>query len=966
MENKQTGHYAIFALFFLSGAVGLAYEVIWARQLSLLLGVSIYAVSAVLVAFMGGLGAGAEYFGQKLDKGLAPIRLYAILEIGVGIYVFLFPLFLSIVEALYISLHGGGESASLYVISLRFFLAVGVLLVPAFLMGGTLPAIVRYFSTTRETSSSDLAGTLYGINTLGAMTGCVIAGFLMIEYFGLTNSLRIGAMLNLTIGAVAWVLAGEKSFYIKRSKQNRKKEKTEEKQKLDVTLLLLYGVSGFCALSLQVLWTRTLILLLNNTTYAFSMILAVFLLGIGTGSILASRWLKNKEGKGAILFAFCQIGVGVMALVSLVGMGMNDMVIAQIASLTDTEGWMSALIPGGEPMVTAILFSFLIVTPCTFLMGAGFPMIVEAISPNREKIGGAVGRLYAFNIAGCVTGSVLAAYALIPVVGVQNSILAIAWISVISGAFILLTKAGDKKVAPLSGAFVVLAVLTLYVSIGENIAYSLSAQKLDEGSEIEFYEEGTSATVLVSSQVTDQSVGRRPIKRIWIDGDPIAGAFREALQLERLQAHIPLLFHKNPKNALVICFGTGSTAGAALAHGLESVTAVDISKEVFHAAPYFSEGNLGVASSPRLTTVEEDGRNYLLTTNKKFDFITSEPPPPSNAGIISLYTTQFYETAKEKLAEEGVISQWIPLHHLSESDFKSLVASFTHVFPGATMWYTKWDAIMIGSKDELLLDLGVAKRRMADPEIARSLSGIGVTNVFQLSSNYMMGPSELREFVDGVEPLSDDMPTVEFTAPRIHSKGVVIKGANLTAILKHRAPPKISFDEETKNTFDEYFSSQTIFFHGKVAENDGNNAVAARLFSRALEINDDNADARYAYLSLNIKTLYEAYNTAPADIGLKMLDHTEKLDREGLFGPQLKFLRGMFLVKAEKYLLAEKEFIKAVAKDGDYFLAIVNLAGLYMERLDRRDEAKRLYKRALELKPSEMERKALVQVITRL
>ena len=297
-------------------------------------------------------------------------------------------------------------------------------------------------------------------------------------------------MLNLTIGAVAWVLAGEKSFYTKLSKQNRKKEKTEEKQKLDVTLLLLYGVSGFCALSLQVLWTRTLILLLNNTTYAFSMILAVFLLGIGAGSILASRWLKKREDKSATFFAVCQIGVGAMALVSLVGMGMNDMLIAQIASMTDAEGFLSASMPGGEPMVSAILFSFLIVTPCTFLMGAGFPMIVEAISPNRERIGGAIGRLYAFNIAGCVTGSVLAAYALIPAVGVQNSILAIAWISAISGAFILLTKAGDKKVAPLSGAFVVLAALTLYISIGENIAYSLSAQKLDAGSEIEFYEEG--------------------------------------------------------------------------------------------------------------------------------------------------------------------------------------------------------------------------------------------------------------------------------------------------------------------------------------------------------------------------------------------------------------------------------------------------------------------------------------------
>lgn len=974
MSGSGVKRSLVLGLFFFSGAAGLAYEVVWARQLSLLLGVSVYAVSAVLVAFMGGLGLGAELSGKAITRGVAPIRLYAVLEACLGIYVLAFPLVLAALEKVYLAVHVGGEGATAYVIGLRFALAVAALTLPTALMGGTLPALVRGFARDTDKGHGRTAGWLYAVNTLGAMTGCLAAGFFMIESFGLTTTLNIGACVNLAIGAIAWLAAGESSWKIAPAPEPAQDKKKKGKQKPspaaegpDGLLVALYGLSGFCALALELLWTRLLILLVNNTTYAFSLILSVFLLGIGAGSAIASRLPRPSAGKNLAFFAFFLGGVGVMALFSLIGMRANQELIGALDSMVSAKGFIAGTIPGGEPVATAILFSLLIVTPCTLLMGAGFPLVVEAISAGREKIAAQVGRLYAVNIAGCVLGSLLAGYAMIPLLGIQTSVIIVAWMAIAGGGYLVAARLPGLRRAGAAAVFAVAAPMTVYLLIRPDIAYLLSAQKLDLGSEVEFYEEGPSATVLVSSQETDLSPGRKPVKRIWINGDPIAGAFREALQLERLQAHIPLLLHKNPKNALVICFGTGSTAGAALAHGLENVVAVDISREVFNAGPKFSEGNLNALESPRLSIVEEDGRNFLLTTGRKFDFITSEPPPPSNAGIVSLYTKEYYDLCKKRLAKGGLVSQWIPLHHLSESDFKSLVASFTAAFPRGAMWYTKWDAIMIGAEGDVDIDLAELDRKMQLPAVKASLAGIGITSSRQLAANYMMGPEKLREYLGGAEPVYDDWPKVEFTAPRAHATGVEVKGGNLAGILEFRAPPPLKgATEEHREAFDRSFLSQTVFFRGQVALNYEKRAEAAQLFSRALDISGDNPDARYAYLSLNLKALYSALAQGRAELGLKMLEDTRRLDTENLFAAQLKFLRGMFLAKIGSLYEAEYELRGALDIDPGYFLAVVNLAGLYESGLGKPEKAKELYLNALALNPSSAERRAIDEALKKL
>ncbi|MFQ5430982.1 MAG: fused MFS/spermidine synthase [Nitrospinota bacterium] len=959
-------HLALYTAFFLSGGVGLAYEVVWARQLSLLFGVSIYAVSAVLGAFWGGLGIGAEYFGRKLDKGFRPVRLYAFLEIGLGIYMLLFPLWLTIFEKIYIFLHPGTEGISFYVLTLRFILAVFILIIPAALMGGTLPALVRYFADYEE-AAGHFTGKLYAVNTLGAMVGCIATGFWMVEHLGLTNTLRVGASINLVIGTFALFMAGRTvpaSPNLREQADDKKSQNVKGEHKRDTTLLVLFGLSGFCALALEVLWTRALILVLNNSTYAFSLILAVFLLGIGAGSLVTSRYAGRSFIHGERYFAYFQIGIGLFALLSLAGLALNQSLIGWINTLIDNGSWLSGILPDNERMAAAILFSLLLVFPCTFLMGGGMPLIVEAIASKREKIGGDMGRIYAVNTFGCVIGSLAAGYALVPLIGIHKSIVAISWLAVIGGGYLVYARLPIDKVKISGFVLLIILPLTVYLFNKGDISYLLSVQKLDAGSLVEYYQEGPAATVLVSSQESDMAINREPIKRLWINGDPIAGSFREALQLERLQAHIPLLLHKNPRNALVICFGTGSTLGATAAHGLENTTGVDISPEVFNAGRMFSHGNLNVMDNKKVTLVEEDGRNFLLTTNRKFDFISSEPPPPSNAGIVSLYTSEYYRLNSKRLAKGGIVSQWIPLHHLSENDFKMLVASFIDVFPYANMWYTKWDAIMIGSNEEMVIDFNRMRDGMKNPDVAASLEGIGVTNAYQLISNYMMGRDQMEEFVKTVDPLHDDRPVVEFSAPRIAAKGVSIKGDNLAALLKYRSPPKVRFpSSEEEVNFQRYFDSQSIFLKGQVEYNANRRRSAAQYYDSSLLANNNNNDARYAYLKLNITAINAAVSGGQVYPGLEMLKATDNLDKYGWLTPQLNFLRGMLCAKDERFFEAEAAFKEALRLDKDYFLALVNLAGLYGFKLNRQEEARELLTRALRLKTNVNERKAIMNVL---
>src|SRR3972149_5200363 len=935
----------ILLIFFLSGASGLIYEIVWTRLLSLVFGVSSFAISTVLTVFMAGLGIGGYIFGRLIDKRGNPLKVYALLEILIGLYAILLPNIFSLTEWLYIKLHVLTGGSFLLLSAERFLISFFILIFPTTMMGGTLPVISRFLIKSENRIGVD-TGVIYSLNTFGAVAGCIITGFYLIEVIGVTQSLYLAAVLNLIAGGGAYVISQKPEARSQKSELKAKDLKIVNLQSsifnIQSLILLAFGFSGMAALSYEVLWTRVLILILDNTIYAFSIILFTFLLGIAGGSFLFAKVVNHQSSivirHSVTLFAVFQILIGIMGFLSLLLFVNYNLLASQ---LNNFISWASQFVGIGHwrgKMFATFLMKFLIMIIPTMLMGGSFP----------------------------------AGFILLPIVGIQKSIIFTGAIPLLFGIILILlpplhpplTK-GGRRGGNLPRYFISIISITISIIIivfifrSGDIPKLISISKIDKGNEILYYKEGIAGTVLVSSQETDLTPFRKPVKRLWINGDPIAGEFRGALQLERLQAHLPLLFHPDPKEALIICFGTGSTAGAVSDHNVNEIYAIDILKEVFNSGEYFSEGNRNVLNDGRFRMIIEDGRNFLLTTDKRFDLITSEPPPPSNAGIVNLYSREYYMLCKSRLKEGGMVSHWIPLHHLSEDDFKMLVSTFVSVFPHSTMWFTKWDAIMIGSDKKLSIDFENLRERLNNKKIQESLKEIGILNQFQLLSTFMMDEEDLHKFIDGVPIVTDNNPYVEFTAPRIHHVGTSIKGRNLLNMLKYRKSVKglvRDLDSSKGEEIEKYFNSYTYFLKGQVGVNDNSLEDAVYSFRKAAEINSENSDARYELINLNINSIYRILSTGEINKGFELINECIGLDRDNEFTPQLYNLRGLLFLSKKDIKRAVNEFEYAITLDGKYFSPYLNLGSIYTYYEPDLLKALEYYNKGLGLKITEQER----------
>ncbi|MBI3583862.1 MAG: fused MFS/spermidine synthase [Nitrospinae bacterium] len=982
----------ILLIFFLSGASGLIYEIVWTRLLSLVFGVSSFAISTVLTVFMAGLGIGGYIFGRLIDKRGNPLKVYAVLEILIGLYAILLPNISSLTEWLYIKLHVLTGGSFLLLSSERFLISFFILIFPTTMMGGTLPVISRFLIKSEDRIGID-TGVIYSLNTFGAVAGCIITGFYLIEVAGVTQSLYLAAVLNLIAGGGAYIIS-QKPALSKVEGSEARSQKSELKAKdlkivnlqssifnIQSLILLAFGFSGMAALSYEVLWTRVLILILDNTIYAFSIILVTFLLGIAGGSFLFARLSSNQKRDSVVtLFAVFQILIGLMGFLSLLLFANHNIIASQLNNFISwTSHGFASLTTGfigighwQGKMFATFLMAFLIMIIPTVLMGASFPAVTQTLRFELHNVGKSIGMVYLTNTVGAIIGSFSSGFILLPIIGIQNAIILTGIFPIVFGMILILlsplTKGRGKLFRYVISilSIMISGIIIIFIFRSGDIPKLISISKIDKGNEILYYKEGIAGTVLVSSQETDLTPFRKPVKRLWINGDPIAGEFRGALQLERLQAHLPLLFHPDPKEALIICFGTGSTAGAVSDHNVNNIYAVDISKEVFNGGRYFTEGNRDILNDSRFKMIIEDGRNFLLTTDKKFDLITSEPPPPSNAGIVNLYSREYYMLCKSRLKEGGMVSHWIPLHHLSEDDFKMLVSTFVSVFPHSTMWFTKWDAIMIGSDERLSIDFENLKERLNNKKIQESLKEIGMSNPFQLLSTFMMDEDALHKFIDGAPVVTDNNPYVEFTAPRIHHIGTSIKGRNLLNMLKYRKPVTVNSSDITPlikgggrgfiDEIEKYFNSYTYFLKGQVGVNDNSLKDAVYSFKKAVEINNENSDARHELINLSINSIYRILSTGEIDKGFDLINECMGLDRDREFTPQLYNLRGLLFLSKKDIKRAVNEFEYAITLDGKYFSPYLNLGSIYTYYEIDLMKALEYYNRGLELKITAQER----------
>ncbi len=779
----------LYVCFFLSGAAGLIYEVVWARQLGLFLGITAYAHTAVITAYMAGLAAGSLVIGRYADRHARPLVLYA----AVGLYAALTPWLFPALQALYAGTAGAAGVAGTGAHASRFGLALAALLVPTFLMGGTLPLLVR--GLTRELPElGSITGRLYGINTLGATLGAFAAGYLLLPGIGVASSIFVGVALNLAVAGAVFLMAGGRPPRPVPSETARKPRRKGDASArasrpeplqppeplrpwVAAVVLIGFAAAGFASLLSQLAWIRALILVVGSSVYAFTITLTSFLAGIGIGSLLFGRFLAGRGrtgvGDGLALAAGLAVFIGFAVLLSLLAIGKTPGLFLHAfeAGLQESFLLFQALIFG---------LNFLIMLLPTLGMGALFPLITVLWTRNAAAVGGGVGTAYAVNTAGTILGSVLGGLVLLPSLGVHGSLVLAAGIYLTVALGFWLVRPTQVRAAPryalATGVLLGFAAAVVLLPPWNRVLMSAGVyydpdRYLRQGAEnpltgggkdeqLVYYAEGLDGTVAVFD--------RQSYRTLVINGKVDASSSGD-MPTQVLLGRLPMLMHPAPRRALIVGLGSGVTAAAVVAAGkaLDSLTVLEISPEVVEASRFFAPENGDVLSDPRVDLALADARNYLMAAPGRYDLIISEPSNPWISGISNLFTRDFFELARSRLAPGGLMVQWFHLYGMSEADLQSVLRTYGSVFPHVSVWTPLLgDLILVGSDAPHALDYGLLAQALARDDGPLSLKSIRVEKPRDLVRTFLMGGPELTRYASGVPLNTDDRPRIEFNAPR--------------------------------------------------------------------------------------------------------------------------------------------------------------------------------------------------------
>lgn len=783
----------VHLLFLLSGATALVYQVTWLRNLSLIFGASFEATSIVLAAFMAGLSAGGFVFARRAERTRHAFATYGLLELGVAAFALLVPALLAALDRAYQAAAVGSGGVTPGLNALRVLMALAILFVPTFLMGGTLPVLTRGL-VDRFGDFGVRLSWLYGINTLGAVVGAVMAGFVLMPALGVWHSQLLAAVVNVVIGSSA--LAGSRLASRAVAGASAPPEPATSPPPLSAaerrgTLLAWWGtaVSGLCALALEVMWTRGISIAVGTTTYSFTVMLAAFLTGIWLGSWLHALIPLRRVG------AAVQLGL-VMAAIGL----SSTLTSFAIPHLPELAIPLNLDLYGLEPRIrggTALLLGFgVMLLPCIF-MGIAFPLAGQARARLGLGFGRSAGDTLGLNTLGAIAGSLLAGFVLIPSLGLQRGMLLASALYGAYGCLLIAVCAWPaRRVAALAAvaAGIGAGVAPLFVrpwDIGvlgsfqnNQVPFYLDAAGGGSGTPdvreqskdwtVLLYREGRVSTVSVVDQGWDRT--------LIVSGKAVASDDPIDAHVQLLLGHVPVLLHPDPKRVAVVGMGTGITLGAVAAHqGIEEIVLAEIEPAVLSARPFFAHVNGDPLGDPRVHVVIQDGRNYLKTTDRRFDVITADPIHPFTRGSAYLYTTSYYEIARSRLTEDGVMCQWLPLTGLSVDDAKSAVATFAGVFPHVQVWQSSHDAVLVGSAAPLSMDLDDLTRRLAQPEVKRQLAPLGLDDPLIFAAEMGMDDESARRFAEGAVINTDDNLHLEFSTPLSIGRGDAVRVARSLA-----------------------------------------------------------------------------------------------------------------------------------------------------------------------------------------
>ncbi len=777
----------LFAAIFISGASALIYQLIWVRLLGLVFGVSSFAVATVVAVFLLGLGLGSFFFGRWSERTRDPMRIYMYVELGIAatslvayLVIEALPVYRYLYEYAYNNLGFYGLSIA------RLLLSTLVLLPPVFFIGGTMPLLAKYFLRDPANLGSSFS-RIYYLNTLGACAGALLTGFVLVRYFGVIGTLMIAVGGNLLVALI--IALSKRAAGVVRPESGGQ-------QPYSYMLVFLF-LTGFISLSYEMLWVRILSTYGLSTSQAFALILAGFLLGFSVGAWVVARTVDRRPHLEA-WFSAVSIVTALSGAVVLLLFRQFDAITIFLSDATP----MSQLTLG---MALAFTVSFI---PAVF-MGILFPLGVRIYAHDIDRIGAKAGNTFFSNTLGCVLGSVLTGFVLIPFLGMWNTTLLLINLSLLIAVAFLLR--GRRPARTQWAALVVVAAVANLLVFTDSKTFHAELKGRDlrtaaEGFDVIYYAEGLSGTVT--------AVERGDYRGLFVDGQNVSGTDPVLLADSKMLAHVPLLLAREPDAALTVGYGTGTTSGSMLLYDVD-VHAVEIEEKIIEAAPLFSKVNYASFADPGLDIVLDDARNYIATTNERFSVIVTDVTNLKYKRNPYLYTREYFEIMRGALSAEGVAAAWLPVGGLSFNDLRILIATFDSVFPHTTAWYfTQFPThfiILVGTPGPMRVNLEELGAKMTAVE--HDLKSLNVDNVYELASMLLLGESDIDALVDGAPIHTDNRPILEYSDMDLYN--VTDVAPNLGRLIGFQEEDLLAYfsgDEDQLLELEDHFSLYTGYY----------------------------------------------------------------------------------------------------------------------------------------------------------
>ncbi|MBW8001187.1 MAG: tetratricopeptide repeat protein [Planctomycetes bacterium] len=1030
----------VLVCFFLSGVTGLIYEILWTRMIVKIIGSAPFAISIILTIFMGGLGIGSYISSLTIDRIKRPlhlVRLYGILELVIGLYVLMIPLLLVLFKPVSVLLYNRFYDSFLLYNGLTFVGCFVLLCIPVICMGATLPILCKFYVHTLSNVGKK-SSRLYGLNTIGAAVGSLLCGFWFLKFFGMQGTLFLAVSINVLISVVCLAV----SFKVKPPLLDVEMPEALALGDVDtiqrspypsiviIFVLLTFAVSGFCSMAYEVIWTSLLGLIVGPTTYSFTIVLITFITGLALGCMLFG-YLADKTKMPVCLLIITQIGAALFALYCSELLGGSQLLFAKLLHSTQNLFVIQSILKA------LFLFGFMILP--TLCLGATFPLVSKIYTSNIDKIGKSIGFAYSINTIGAVLGSFCAGFVLSPLFGKEKALSLVVSLQLVCAlilTFVILIKRKKLRYALFMVPAVIGLLLCLKFPAWDHHQLSVGKyHRFDEirleikntgwvdalfngkdilakhkKGELVYYGDGIGGFTAVLEYA--QPIGGSNFS-LTVSGKPDASNNNDMATQTSL-ANFPMLFHPKAEKVMVLGFASGVTAGEILNYPISQLDILEINRQTVEASAFFLPWNNDVLSSEKTNLIIQDGRAHLELTEESYDVIISEPSNPWMSGLASLFTKDFFELAKSKLNSNGMFVQWLHIYQLDWPTVQLIGRTFTEVFPNSILTLAQpkpagTDYLLVGFKDDNLIKVENAVKNFPYAQQSDNIKLLDHRLFYR-----MIVAENLVELFGEGRVHSDDMPILEFSAPRlmyrqdksivreILSKGVLSESTReITRFLKSDIDSQINYaayafsvNAPFRNMVDLSGASSAQQERFYVLAEDfskkgpfdfdffNNKELKQRCIGTQLKIVSENIESM-ADKSMSYRLLGDLYrDSSLADKAIESYYMSIEIKKAN---PEANYMLGVVFCEKGKMDLAEEYFQKAVELDplmamnaygtlGSFLLKnkmyeksfiqfakylqlesgnalIHNQQGINYMNLGRLDEAKRHFSEALRLKP---------------